>query len=121
MAEGATHGDLVQNRFQRLLDHWGYHEWWSMWEQGTTQSRSAISKDTFAHRMDSSLWRLVCCDKRLQNLLITPVSPGHVVVSATLLFETRQSRPVERSHSITLNFYLEEEQRRVDLSGLGHP
>ncbi|MDE2484395.1 MAG: hypothetical protein KGL32_03965, partial [candidate division NC10 bacterium] len=78
IAEGATHVDLVQDRFQQLLDQWGYHEWWSMWEQGTTQSRTAISKDAFVRRMDSSLWQLACCDKRLQNVRITPVSPGYV-------------------------------------------
>lgn len=27
LAEGATHGDLVRDRFQQLLDHWGYYEW----------------------------------------------------------------------------------------------
>jgi hypothetical protein len=121
VAESATHAEIVQSRFQQLLDQWGYHEWWSMWEQGTTQSRAAISKDDFAHRMDSSLWRLTCCDKRLRSLTITPVSSHHVVVSATLLFETKQPRPVERPYSIRLNFYLEEQQWRVDLSGLRHP
>ncbi len=123
MAEGATHVDIVRDRFQQLLDQWGYHEWWSIWEQGTIQSRAAIPKDVFAHKMESSLWRLACCDKRLRNLQITPVSPGHVVVSATLLFETKGSpRSVtERSRSITLNFYLEEQQWRVDLSGVSQP
>ncbi len=123
MAEGATHGDLVRDRFQQLIDHWGYHEWWSMWEQGTTQSRSAIPKDVFAHRMESSLWKLACCDKRLRNLQITPASPHHVVVSVTLLFETKgPPRSVtERSRSINLNFSLEEEQWRVDLSGVSQP
>ncbi len=120
IAEGATHGDLVRDRFQQLVDHWGYHEWWSMWEQGTTQSRGATSKDAFAHRMDSSPWQLACCDKRLQNLHITPVSSGYVVVLATLLFETKgpPRRSVERPCSITLNFYLEEQDWRVDLFGL---
>jgi len=123
IAEGASHGDLVRDRFQQLLDHWGYHEWWSMWEQGTIQSRAAIPKDVFAHKMESSLWRLACCDKRLRNLQITPVSSRHVVVSATLLFETKGSpRSVkERSHSIRLNFSLEEEQWQVDLSGVSQP
>lgn len=123
LAEGATHGDLVRDRFQQLLDQWGYHEWWSMWEQGTTQSRAAISKDAFAQKMERSLWRLACCDKRLRNLQITPASSGHVVVSATLLFESKGSpRSVqERPYPINLNFYLEEKQWRVDLSGLGHP
>ena len=57
------------------------------------------------------------------HLHITPVSSGHVVVSATLLFETKgPPRSVqERPYPINLNFYLEEEQWRVDLSGLGHP
>lgn len=121
ITEGASHASLVQARFQQLLDRWGYHEWWSMWDQGTKQSRAAISKDAFAHRMDSSRWRLACCDKRLQYLLITPVSPGHVVVSVTLLFETKGSRPVEEPYSFQLNFYLEEEQWQVDLSGLRYP
>ena len=122
-AEDATHVDIVGDRFQQLLNQWGYHEWWSMWEQGTSQSRSAISKDAFAQRMDSSLWQLACCDKRLQHLQITPVSSSHVVVSATLLFETKGSpRSVkEWSHPINLNFYLEEQQWRVYLSGLRNP
>lgn len=44
-------------------------------------------------------------------------------MSATLLFETKDSpRSVrERSYLVNLNFYLEEEQWCVDLSGLGHP
>lgn len=123
MAEGATHGDLVRDRFQQLLDQWGYHEWWSMWEQSTNQSRSAISKDAFAQRMDSSRWQLACCDKRLRGLHIKPVSSQHVVVSAILLFETKGSpRSVqERPYSINLNFYLEEQQWQVDLSGVRHP
>jgi hypothetical protein len=123
VAEGATHVDIVRDRFQQLLDQWGYHEWWSMWGQGIRQSRAAISKDAFAQKMDSTLWQLVCCDKRLRNLQITPVSSQHVVVSATLLFETKGSpRSVqERPYPINLNFYLEEEQWRVDLLSLGHP
>lgn len=123
IAEGATHSDIVRGRFQQLLDQWGYHEWWSMWEQGTSHSRSAISKDAFAQRMDSSRWQLACCDKRLRNLQITPLSSGHVVVSAILLFETKGSpRSVQEwSYPITLNFYLGEEQWRVDLTGLGQP
>jgi len=123
IAEGATHGDLVRDRFQQLLDQWGYHEWWSMWEQGTSQSRSAISKDAFAQKMERSLWKLACCDKRLRALQIAPVSSGHVVVSATLLFEMKGSpRSVqERPYPINLNFHLEEEQWRVDLSGLSQP
>jgi len=122
IAEGATHGDLVRDRFQQLLDHWGYHEWWSMWEQGTKQSRAAIPKDVFAHRMDSSLWKLACCDKRLQYLQITPALSQQVVVRATLLFETKKPRSVEeRLHPITLYFYLEEEQWQVDLSGVSQP
>lgn len=123
MAEGATHVDIVRDRFQQLLDQWGYQEWWSMWEQGTRRSRSVTSKDTFAQKMESSLWQLACCDKRLRNLQITPVSSAHVIVSATLLFETKGSpRSVqERLYPINLNFYLEEEQWRVDLSGLGRP
>lgn len=118
IAEGSTHSDLVRNRFEQLIDRWGYHEWWSMWEQGTAQSRTVISKDAFAHRMDSSLWQLTCCDKRLQSLRITPVSPGYVAVSATLLFETKGPRSVERPCPINLNFHFEEEQWRVDLVGL---
>ena len=123
IAEGATHGDLVRDRFQQLLDQWGYREWWSMWEHGTSQSRAAISKDAFAQRMDSSLWQLACCAKRLRNLQITPVSSGHVIVSAILLFETKGAPRLvqEQSYPISLNFYLEEEQWRVDLSGLGQP
>ncbi|MCZ7625080.1 MAG: hypothetical protein C3F12_04450 [Candidatus Methylomirabilota bacterium] len=123
IAEGATHGDIVRDRFQQLLDQWGYHEWWSMWEQGTSQSRATISKDALAQRMERSMWKLACCDKRLRALQIAPVSPGHVVVSATLLFETKGSpRSVqERPYPINLNFYLEEEQWRVDLSGLSQP
>lgn len=121
IAEGATHVDLVRNHFQQLLDRWGYHEWWSMWEQGTRQSRSAIPMDAFARKMDKSPWRLACCDKRLRSLQITPVSSQHVVVSATLLFESKDPRPVERPYSIRLSFYLEEQEWRVDLSGLGHP
>lgn len=123
IAEGATHGDLVQARFQQLLDQWGYHEWWSMWEQGTSRSRSVVSKDAFAQKMDSSRWQLACCDKRLRGLQITPVSSQHVTVSAILLFETKGApRSVqERPYPINLNFYLEDEQWRVDLSGLGHP
>lgn len=123
IAEGATHGDLVQARFQQILDRWGYQEWWAIWEQGTGQSRAAISKDAFAQRMDSSQWKLACCDKRLRGLQITPVSSQHVVVSATLLFETKGSprSMQERSYPVNLNFYLEEEQWRVDLSGLSHP
>lgn len=122
-AEGATHVDIVRDRFQQLLDQWGYHEWWSMWEQGTTQGRSAISKDAFTQKMDSSLWRLACCDKRLRGLTITPVSSHHVVVSATLLFETKGSpRSVqERPYPIRLSFYLEEQEWRVDLSSLSRP
>lgn len=122
-AGDAAHVDIVRDRFQRLLDQWGYHEWWSMWEQGTSQSRSAISKDIFTQRMDRSPWQLACCDKRLHNLQIAPVSPSHVVVSATLLFETKGSpRSVkEQLYSIDLNFYLEEYQWRVDLSGLRNP
>jgi hypothetical protein len=94
-----------------------------MWEQGTGQSRSAISKDAFAQKMDSSLWQLACCDKRLRSLQITPVSSAHVIVSATLLFETKGSPRSVREHSypVNLNFYLEEEQWRVDLSGLSRP
>lgn len=44
-------------------------------------------------------------------------------MSATLLFETKDSpRSVqERPYPINLNIYLEEEQWRVDLFGLGHP
>jgi hypothetical protein len=123
MAEGATHGDLVQARFQQLLDQWGYHEWWSIWEQGTNQSRSAISKDAFANRMEASSWQLACCDKRLRNLQIGPISSDHVVVSATLLFETKGiPRSVkEQLYSINLHFYLEEGQWRVDLSGVNQP
>ena len=123
IAEGATHADLVRDRFQQLIDHWGYHEWWSIWEQGTIQSRGAIPKDAFAHKMDSSLWRLACCDKRLRHLQITPASSHHVVVSATLLFETKGlPRSVkEQLYSINLHFYLEEEQWRVDLSGVNQP
>lgn len=123
IAEGATHVDTVRDRFEQLLNQWGYHEWWSIWEQGTSQSRSAISKDAFVQRMDRSLWQLACCDKRLHNLQIAPVSPGHVVISATLLFETKGSpRSVkEQLYSINLNFYLEEDQWRVDLSGLRNP
>src|SRR5574337_1146001 len=122
ITEGATHIDIVRDRFQQLLDQWGYHEWWSMWEQATNQSRSAISQGEFTQKMDSSLWQLACCDKRLRNLQITPVSSGHVVVSATLLFESKGSpRSVQgRPYPINLNFYLEEEQWRVDLSGLGY-
>jgi hypothetical protein len=94
-----------------------------MWEQGTNQSRSAISMDEFAQRMNSSRWQLACCDKRLRNLQVTPVSSLHVVVSAILLFETKDSpRSVkEQLYSINLNFYLEEDQWRVDLSGLRNP
>jgi len=123
IAEGATHADLVRDRFQQLLDQWGYHEWWSIWEQGTIQSRAAISKDVFAHKMESSLWKLACCDKRLRHLQIRPIMSDHVVVTATLLFETKGSPRFaeERSHSITLNFSLEEEQWRVDLSGVNQP
>lgn len=123
MAEGATHGDLVRDRFQQLIDHWGYHEWWSMWEQGTKQSRVTIPKDVFAYRMESSLWKLACCDKRFRGLQITPVSPYHVGVSVTLLFETHGSpRSVkDLSYPITLNFYFEEEQWQVDLSGVRQP
>jgi len=123
IAEGATHADIVRDRFQQLLDQWGYHDWWPMWEQGTNQSRSAISMDEFAQRMDSSRWQLACCDKRIRNLTITPVSPRQVVVSATLLFETKGSpRSVkEQLYSINLNFYLEEAQWRVDLAGLRNP
>lgn len=57
------------------------------------------------------------------SLDITPVSPHHVVVSATLLFETKGSpRSVqERPYSINLNFYLEEQQWQVDLSGVRQP
>lgn len=122
-AEDAAHVDIVRDRFEQLLDQWGYHEWWPMWEQGTNQSRSAISMDEFAQRMDSSRWQLACCDKRIRNLTITPVSPRHVVVSATLLFETKGSpRSVkEQLYSINLNFHLEEDQWRVDLSGLRNP
>ncbi|MBZ0159123.1 hypothetical protein [Candidatus Methylomirabilis sp.] len=123
IAEGATHGDLVRAHFDRLIERWGYHEWWSMWEQGTSQSRSAISKDAFAQRMESSRWQLACCDKRLRGLQIKSVSSQHVVVSAILLFETKGSpRSVqERSYPVNLNFYLEEEQWRVDLSGVSQP
>lgn len=123
IAEGATHADIVRDRFQQLLDQWGYHEWWPMWEQGTNQSRSAISIDEFAQRMNSSRWQLACCDKRLRNLQVTPVSSLHVVVSAVLLFETKDSpRSVkEQLYSINLNFYLEEDRWRVDLSGLHNP
>lgn len=123
IAEGATHVDIVRSRFQQLLDYWGYQEWWSMWEQGTMQSRSGLLKDAFGQRMDSSRWQLACCDKRLRGLRVTPVSSGRVNVSATLLFETKGSpRTVqEQSCPINLNFYLEEEQWRVDLVGLRHP
>ncbi len=123
VAEGVTHGDLVQARFQQILDQWGYHEWWSMWEQGTSQSRSAISQDAFTQRMDSSRWQLACCDKRLRHLQIRPISSQHVVVSAMLLFETKGSpRSVrEQPYPVTLNFHLEDQEWRVDLSGLRHP
>lgn len=123
MAEGATHGDLVRNSFQQLLDRWGYQEWWSMWEHGTVRSRSAIPVDVFTQRMDASPWRLACCDKRLRSLQVTPASSHHVIVSATLLFEPKQSkpRPTDRLSSITLHFYLEDQEWRVDLSGLRHP
>ncbi|MCZ7624935.1 MAG: hypothetical protein C3F12_07160 [Candidatus Methylomirabilota bacterium] len=121
--ESATHVDIVQARFQQLLDQWGYREWWSMWEQGTRQSRSVISKDEFAQKMAGSRWQLACCDKRLRHVEIRPVSSGHVVVSATLLFETKSlpGSATEQSYRINLHFYLEEEQWRVDLSGLRHP
>lgn len=89
--------------------------------QGTRQSRSAIPMDAFAHKMDASPWRLACCDKRLRSLQITPISSQRVVVSATLLFETKRPRPKEQSYPTTLNFYLEEEQWLVDLSGVSQP
>lgn len=84
------------------------------------QSRAAISKDVFAHKMDSSLWRLACYDKRRRHLQIIPASSHHVVVSATLLFETKQPRLIERPYSIRLSVYLEEQEWRVDLSGVSH-
>jgi len=123
ISAAATHGDLVRDRFQQLIDHWGYHEWWSMWEQGTKQSRAIIPKDVFAHMMESSLWKLACCDKRLRALQITPVLPHHVVVSVTLLFETKGSpRSVrELFYPIRLDFYFEEEQWQIDLSGVRQP
>lgn len=123
IAEGATHGDIVQACFQQLLDQWGYLEWWSMWEQDTSRSRSAILKDAFANRMEASPWQLACCDKRPRNLQNRPISSDHVIASATLLFETKGSpRPVqERAYPISLNFSLEEERWRVDLSGLSQP
>lgn len=57
------------------------------------------------------------------NLHITPVSSHHVVVSATLLFETKGSpgSVQERPYPINLNFYLDDQQWRVDLLGLSHP
>jgi len=123
MVAAATHGNLVRDCFQQLIDHWGYHEWWSMWEQGTKQSRATIPKDVFAYRMEGSPWKLACCDKRLRGLQITSVLPHHVVVSVTLLFETHGSpRSVkELSYPIMLNFYFEEDQWQVDLSGVRQP
>ena len=123
IAEGVTHDDLVRDRFQQLIYHWGYHEWWSMWEQGTKQSRASIPKDVFSHQMESSLWKLACCDKRLRNLQIISVLPHHVVVSVTLLFETKGSpRSVrEKLYPIRLDFYFEEEQWQVDLSSVRQP
>lgn len=67
--------------------------------------------------------QLACRDKRLRHLQITPASSHHLVVSATLLFETKGSpRSVqERPYPLNLNFYLDDQQWRVDLLGLSHP
>jgi hypothetical protein len=57
----------------------------------------------------------------IENSLPRRCVVRYAVTSATRLFETRDSEPAKRPYPITLNFYLEEEQWRVDLSGLGHP
>lgn len=82
--------------------------------QAASLLSNAINSEDYARRHE---------EVSRSGLHIIPASSQHVAVSAILLFETKGStRSVQEwSYPVNLNFYLEEEQWRVDLSGLGHP
>lgn len=118
-ADARTHAEVVQTRFEQLLDYWGYDAWWSMWEQGTARVRASVTVDEYAKRMSRNPWRPACCYKRIRHIETRASSDSHVVVRAIVVLEYRADRPGERVVPMTIDYYLEDGDWHLNLYALG--